>query len=107
MDLDMVGRHLERLQDFLAVTQRELSPPEVVGVLTVTTAALNAGVEDADPADLLGEGWKKALERYWAIVQELIAKNGPTSYQVSLGSPAISLSLTWMGEMDHARLSDQ
>ncbi len=95
MDLETLERHLERLQDFLAVTRRELSRSEVVAVLTVTTAVVNGGVGDADPVDLLGERWKKALERYWAIVEELIAKYGPATYQVSLGLPTVSLSLTW------------
>jgi hypothetical protein len=107
MDLHTLERHLERLQDFLAVTRRELSQPEVVAVLTVTTAAINAGVEDADAADLLEEGWKKALERYWEIVQEMIARYGPSSYQVSLGSPTISLSLTWEGRKGRARLDEE
>ncbi len=95
MDLEKVERHLERLQDFLAVTHRELSQSEVVAVLTVTTAIVNRGVQDADPVDLLGERWKRAVERYWAIVEGVIAKYGPATYQVSFGVPAISLSLTW------------
>ncbi len=107
MDLHTLERHLERLQDFVAVSHRELSQPEVVAVLTVTTAAMNAGVEDADPADLLGEGWKKALERYWAIVQAMIARYGPSSYRVSLGSPTISVSLTWEGQEGRVRLDEE